>query len=93
MVPIPGIAASDPLSAIEISKFFEPKHVSECCEKFFTVGGYLFGQKIIPGMYGIGELTLDITINLEQPPGDALELEGSAPILDDENFNLVDLIS
>ena len=35
VVPIPGIAAPDPLSAIEISKFFGPERVSEGREKFF----------------------------------------------------------
>ena len=89
VVPIPGIAAPDPLSAIEISKFFGPERVSEGCEKFFevpevvqdvcavavfvvyhfepnfTVGGCLFGQKIIPSMYGIEGFTLDVTIDLE----------------------------
>ena len=103
MVPIPGIAAPDPLSAIEISKFFGPKRVSEGREKFFevpevvqdvcavavfviyhfepnfTVGGCLFGQKIIPSMYGIEGLTLDVTIDLERPPGDVFELEGERP--------------
>ena len=104
MVPIPGIAAPNPLSAIETPRFFEPKRVSECREKFFevpgvvqdvcavavfviypfelnfTVGDCLFGQKIIPSMYGIEGLTLDVTIDLERPPGDVFELEGSAHV-------------
>jgi len=103
VVPIPGIAAPDPLSVIEISKFFEPERVSKGRKKFFevpevvqdvcavavfviyhfelnfTVGGCLFGQKIISSMYGIEGLTLDVTIDLERPPGDVFELEGEWP--------------
>ena len=70
--------------------FFEvPEVVQDVCavavfviyrfEPNFVVGSRFFGQKIITSMYVVEGLTLDVTIDLERPPGDVFELEGECP--------------